>query len=188
MRITSVPNEKLYTYRSMVGLTNQLSAFKLYVMLFLWLVNGFWLWTAPRLQCWHFETKGILNMCENTHSYFFICLIFWVRYWFWGGPWPKAIRVHVAQTWPKKGPEQRVKCVMGPRGRGLAPNRPGPKDPPPPPHTHPKKRRMSSPKTSPKTPPKDMCEHTKSVPPNGPQKLPQQIPQKYVCENTTIMC
>jgi hypothetical protein len=42
-----------------VGLTNQLSAFKLYVMLFLWLVNGFWLWTAPRLQCWHFETKGV---------------------------------------------------------------------------------------------------------------------------------
>ena len=76
VRITSVPNEKLYTYRSMVGLTNQLSAFKLYVMLFLWLVNGFWLWTAPRLQCWHFETKGVLNMCENTHSFFLFAYFF----------------------------------------------------------------------------------------------------------------
>ena len=60
----------------MVGLTNQLSAFKLYVMLFLWLVNGFWLWTAPRLQCWHFETKGVLNMCENTHSFFLFAYFF----------------------------------------------------------------------------------------------------------------
>ena len=24
----------------------------------------------------------------KINVYIFICLIFWVRYWFWGGPWP----------------------------------------------------------------------------------------------------